>query len=47
MVIDPARNTAKASNERLISSDDSRVKVFVIPTDEEAAIAADTCELAK
>lgn len=47
MVIDPARNAAKASNERLISSDDSRVKVFVIPTDEEAAIAADTCELAK
>lgn len=47
IAIDPARNTAKESKERLISSDDSRVKVFVIPTDEEAAIAADTCELAQ
>lgn len=47
IAIDPARNSAKEPKERLISSDASRVKVFVIPTDEEAAIAADTCELAK
>jgi acetate kinase len=44
--IDTARNTAKSSDERLISTDAGRVKVYVIPTDEEAAIAADTCELA-
>lgn len=44
--IDTARNTAKSSDERLISTDASRVKVYVIPTDEEAAIAEDTCELA-
>ena len=46
IAIDPARNTARDPKERLISSDDSRVKVFVIPTDEEAAIAGDTFELA-
>jgi acetate kinase len=47
IAIDPARNSAKTPKERLISSDASRVKVFVIPTDEEAAIAGDTFELAK
>jgi len=45
IVIDPARNTAK-EKERLISADNSRVKVYVIATDEEAAIAGDTYELA-
>ena len=44
--IDPAKNNAKSSDERLISTDASRVKVYVIPTDEEAAIAGDTYELA-
>ncbi len=44
--IDADRNNAKSSDERLISSDPSRVKVYVIPTDEEAAIAGDTYELA-
>ena len=47
IAIDPARNAAKTPKERLISGDASRVKVFVIPTDEEAAIAGDTFELAK
>jgi acetate kinase len=47
IAIDPARNAAKEPKERLISGDTSRVKVFVIPTDEEAAIAGDTFELAK
>lgn len=46
IAIDPTRNTAREPKERLISSDRSRVKVFVIPTDEEAAIAEDTFELA-
>lgn len=46
IAIDPARNAANNSKERLISTDNSRVKVYVIATDEEAAIAADTCELA-
>ncbi|MHC5083215.1 MAG: acetate/propionate family kinase [Planctomycetota bacterium] len=45
--IDADRNRAKSSDERLISSDDSHVKVYVIPTDEEAAIAGDTYELAQ
>ena len=44
--IDAARNNAKSSDERLISTDTSRVKVYVIPTDEEAAITGDTYELA-
>lgn len=44
--IDAAKNEAKSSDERQISTEASRVKVFVIPTDEEAAIAGDTYELA-
>ena len=44
--IDDTKNNANSSNDRLISADTSRVKVFVIPTDEEAAIATDTYELA-
>jgi acetate kinase len=44
--IDPAHNNAKSSEERLISTETSRVTVFVIPTDEEGAIAGDTYELA-
>lgn len=47
IAIDPTRNTAAEPKERLISSEASRVRVFVIPTDEEAAIAADTFELAQ
>ncbi|MBR3123399.1 MAG: acetate kinase, partial [Prevotella sp.] len=42
---------AEANNcrgvERLISAPDSRVKVWVIPTDEEIVIARDTMELVK
>ncbi len=44
--IDAERNKTKSSEDRLISADNSRVKVYVIPTDEEAAIAGDTYELA-
>ncbi|WP_404419965.1 acetate/propionate family kinase [Marinospirillum sp.] len=39
MKIDPRRN---ASNEYLISADDSRVKIFAIPTNEEKMIARHT-----
>ena len=39
--IDPARNAERA-DEHLISTDDSKVKVFVIATNEELTIARDT-----
>lgn len=42
MKLDPERNEA---NEYLISADDSRVKVFAIPTNEELMIARHTCRL--
>jgi len=45
--IDADKNAATLRKEGDISTDSSRVKVFVIPTDEEAAIAKDTYELAK
>ncbi len=47
IAIDPARNSAADRDQRRISSDESPVAVFVIPTDEEAAIAADTFEMAQ
>ena len=43
--IDPAKNETKSADDRQISTDASRVKVYVIPTDEEASIAGDTYEL--
>ncbi len=42
--IDPERNLVRGE-EALISTDDSRVKVWVIPTNEELMIAQDTAEL--
>ena len=42
--IDPERNNVRGK-EALISSDDSKVKVFLIPTNEELAIARDTLRL--
>jgi acetate kinase len=45
--IDPARNQAVVRAEGEISTPDSRVKVLVIPTNEEGAIAADTHEIAR
>lgn len=42
--IDPAKNNFKGE-ERVISADDSKVKVLVIPTNEEIVIARDTLEL--
>ncbi len=37
--IDPARNEERAAEPRLISSDDSRVQIWVVPTNEEREIA--------
>jgi acetate kinase len=45
--IDPAANAKTNRIEGLITSADSRVKVYVIPTNEELAIAQDTFALAK
>ena len=42
--VDPERNNVRGK-ERLISTDDSKVKVFLIPTNEELAIARDTKRL--
>ena len=42
--IDEERNNIRGE-ETLISSDDSTVKVYVIPTDEELMIACDTYNL--
>ena len=42
--IDPERNNVRGK-ERLISTDDSKVKIFLIPTNEELAIARDTKRL--
>lgn len=43
--LDPARNEAPTRTARRISTDDSRVAVLVVPTDEEAEIARQTWEL--
>lgn len=43
--LDAARNEATDRGARRISSDDSRVAVLVVPTDEEAEIARQTWEL--
>ncbi|MBN1127242.1 MAG: acetate kinase [Sedimentisphaerales bacterium] len=44
--IDPEKNRAIVGCEGLVSTADSRVQVLVVPTNEEAAIANDTFELA-
>lgn len=43
--VDAERNAAAFGTEAIISTDDSRVKVAVVPTDEELMIASDTMEL--
>jgi acetate kinase len=43
--IDNARNESAPNGEAHIHADDSRIKVLVIPTNEEAAIATDTYEI--
>ena len=44
--IDPERNNVRGK-EALISTDDSKVQVWVVPTNEELMIARDTAELVK
>ena len=43
--IDEAKNKANFGDEEIISTPDSRVKVVVVPTDEELMIASDTLAL--
>jgi acetate kinase len=45
--LDPAANRETVGREAEVSADASDVKIFVIPTNEEAAIARDTYELAQ
>ena len=45
--IDEERNKETYGSLSLISSDDSRVKVFVIPTNEELVIARETVDVLK
>lgn len=45
--IDEAKNRANFGEEEVISAPDSRVKVVVVPTDEELLIATDTLQLVK
>jgi acetate kinase len=45
--LDQAANRAATAIETQISAEDSRIRVFVIPTNEQAAIANDTYELTK
>ena len=47
IIIDKNKNYETVSKEGEISSSDSLVKVFVIPTDEELRIAFDTYQLSK
>lgn len=43
--LDDAKNNAAIGEEGVISADDARVKVLVVPTDEEYMIASDTMEI--
>ncbi|MFB3895439.1 MAG: acetate/propionate family kinase [bacterium] len=45
--LDRDLNAKTQRKEQCISVSESRVKVFVIPTDEEARIAVDTCEISQ
>mgnify|MGYP001072936743 FL=1 len=42
--VDPAKNKIRGV-EAVVSTDDSRVKVVVVPTDEELMIASDTMNI--
>ena len=44
--IDEAKNNVRGVNAE-ISADDSKVRVFVVPTDEELTIARDTKRIIK
>ena len=44
--LDPEKNDVRGE-ERIISTDDSKVKILLVPTNEELAIARETLALAK
>ncbi len=46
IVLDPSKNDPLRGEAGVISADDSRIGVLVVPTNEEASIATDTFELA-
>ena len=43
--IDPYKNAAIRGREAIVSTDDSKVKVLVVPTNEELAIARETSRI--
>ena len=45
IIIDDERNEKARGSEALISSDDSQIKVYMIPTNEELEIAKQTIEV--
>jgi acetate kinase len=45
VIIDPAKNAAVKATEAVISADNSKVKVLVIPTNEELVVARETKRL--
>jgi acetate kinase len=45
--IDPEKNKVRGGKFAEISTPDSKIKVLVVPTNEELMIARDTVELAK
>ncbi|MFW6170010.1 MAG: acetate/propionate family kinase [Planctomycetota bacterium] len=45
--VDQNRNRDQVTGERLISSPESRIHVYVVPTDEEGVIAMDTFDIVK
>jgi acetate kinase len=45
IILDPAKNTAARATEAVISADHSKVKVLVIPTNEELVVARETKRL--
>jgi acetate kinase len=46
IVLDPAKNDACSAREEVITKPNSRIKVLVVPTNEELMIARDTKEVA-
>jgi len=46
IILDATKNNDGGSKERFINSTDSRVKIMVIPTNEESAIASETYDIA-
>jgi acetate kinase len=43
--LEPGRNSSMVGKEGLISADDSKIKVYVFPTNEELVIARDTARI--